>query len=118
MSANFTYVEHTYGMLRQMWREFNAEQFIRLVDKLRLKLDAIFGSSLETVRNKNRGKGYLNTFPDFLNCLIKGTRHPLAGPCEVDLNLAAPAVDQLWGTVSEVINFVNEVARPLMKNWV
>jgi hypothetical protein len=109
--------EHTYGMLRQMCRRFNAEQFIRLVDKLRLKLDVIFGSSLKTVCNKNRGKGYLSTFPDFLNCLIKGTRHPSAGPCEVDLDLAAPAVDQLWGTVSEVINIINEVARPLMKKF-
>jgi hypothetical protein len=70
--------KHTYGMLRQMCHEFNAEQFIRLVDKLWLKLDAIFGSNLETVCNKSRCKGYLNTFPVFLNCLIKGAKHPLA----------------------------------------
>jgi hypothetical protein len=56
-------------------------------------LDAIFGSNLETVCNKSRCKGYLNTFPGFLNCLIKGTKHPWAGPCEVDLN--KPAVHQL-----------------------
>jgi hypothetical protein len=105
--------EHTYGMLRQMCRKFNAEQFIRLVDKLRFKLDAIFGSNLETVCNKSRCKGYLNTFLDFLNCLIKGAKHPLAEPCEVDLS--KPAVHQLWGTVSEVINVVNEVACPFMK---
>ncbi len=108
--------EHTYGMLRQMCREFNAEQFILLVDKLRLKLDAIIGSNLEMVCNKSRCKGYLNTFPDFLNCLIKGAKHPLAGPCEVDLNKLA--VHQLWGTVSEVINVVNEVARPFIKKLV
>ncbi len=77
--------EHTYGMLRQMCREFNVEQFICLVDKLRLKLDAIFGSNLETVCNKSRCKGYLNTFPDFLNCLIKGAKHPLAGQGHVRL---------------------------------
>ncbi len=105
--------EHTYGMLRQMCCEFNAEQFIHLIDKLRLKLDAIFGSNLETVCNKSRCKGYLNTFPDFLNCLIKGAKHPLAGPSKVDLN--KPAVHQQWGTVSEVINVVNKVARPFME---
>jgi hypothetical protein len=108
--------EQTYGMLRQMCHEFNAEQLIHLIDKLQLKLDAIFGSNLETVCNKSRCKRYLNIFPDFLNCLIKGAKHPLAGPCEVNLN--KPAVHQLWGTVSEVINVVNEVAHPFMKKMV
>ena len=103
--------EYTYGMLWQMCWKFNAEQFIHLLDKLRLKLDAIFCNNFETACNRNKVNGYINTFADFLNCLIKSTKHPLVGPCVVDLN--RPAVTKLWGTVNKVINVVNEVACPL-----
>ena len=96
--------------------EFNAELSVHLVDKLWLKLDAIFCNNLETACNRNKVNGYLNTFPDFLNCLIKGTKHPLVGPCKVDLN--RPGVTQLRGMVSKVINIVNEVACPFMKKMV
>lgn len=34
--------EHTFGMVRQMSREFTILQFIRLVDKVALRLDALF----------------------------------------------------------------------------
>jgi hypothetical protein len=105
--------EHTYGMLWQMLREFNTEQFIRLVDKLRICLDAIFESELLTSRNQS--KGYLASFPDFVKSLMSGSKHPLAGPFDVDLSKAA--VDQLWDKVNEVINTVNRVCRPLLKKF-
>ena len=34
--------EHSYGILRQILREFTVEQFICLVDKMKLEMDAIF----------------------------------------------------------------------------
>jgi hypothetical protein len=44
-----------------------------------------------------------------------GSKHPLAGP--VDVDLSKPAVTQLWNEVSEVINTVNEVCRPLLEKF-
>ena len=96
-----------------MLREFNSEHFVRLVDKLRIKLNAIFKSELLT--NHNKSKGYLASFPDFVKSLMMGSKHPLAGP--VDVDLSKPAVTQLWNEVSEAINTVNKVCRPLLEKF-
>jgi hypothetical protein len=99
--------------LRQMLQEFNSEQFVRLVDMLRIKLNAIFESELLT--NCNKSKGYLASFPHFVKSLMMGSKHPLAGP--VDVDLSKPAVSQLWNEVSGVINTVNKVCRPLLEKF-
>jgi hypothetical protein len=98
-----------------MLREFNAEQLIRLIDKLQIKLDAIFQSGLLTVRNKSKGKGYNASFPDFVKCLIEGSKNPMAGTVDVDLR--TPAVYQLWASACEVINEVNRVCRPFLEKF-
>ncbi len=103
--------KHTYGMLRQMLQEFNSEQFVWLVNKLRIKLNAIFERELLT--NRNKSNWYLASFPDFVKNLMMGSKHPLVGP--VDVDLSKTAVTQLWNEVSEVINTVNKVCRPLLE---
>eukprot|EP00956_Cyclotella_meneghiniana_P024679 scaffold49857_cov71-Cyclotella_meneghiniana.AAC.11 len=69
--------EHTYGMLRQILREFTVEQLIYLVNKATLE---------ECVK------------------IVKevSTKMPKGGPIEVDLS--SPAVNKLWDNVRRIMN--------------
>ena len=81
-----------------MLREFTVEQLIRLVDKLKLQMDAIFSSDLATSWNN---KGYQQSFSDFVKSLMSAaSKVPPSGPVNVDL--METAVNQfarllIWG---------------------
>ncbi len=62
--------EHTYGALRKILQEFTVEQPIHLVDKLQLKMDAIFAGNLATSQTKNLA-GYQKMFPEFISSVKK-----------------------------------------------
>jgi hypothetical protein len=102
--------EHLYGIFRMMLREFNVEQFIRIVQKAEIKMRAIFESNLVTSRSKTSFKGYQETLEEFLESL-KG-EIDMAGPVEVDLS--KPAVTQLWEEVRGVIEATNSWMIPFL----
>ena len=56
--------EHFYGLLRQMLREFKTDELVHLVNKLMLKVNALFKGNLVPRRSSVGQKGYLSTFPD------------------------------------------------------
>ena len=60
--ANTEQREHSYSILRQILREFTVEQLIRLVDRMKLKMDAIFASDLVLPRKE---RGHISTSPEY-----------------------------------------------------
>ena len=105
--------EHTYGMLRMLLREFTVVDVNDLVNKIRLKMNAIFGGNL-VVDRSNTMKGYTGTLPDFLASSRAGNMEELtAGPVHVDLE--SLAVNQLWNKVSQMFKMVNSVMMPFLK---
>ena len=107
--------EHTYAAIRGIIREFTIEQLVQIVEKLNLKMEAIFNGNLATSRSNTGGSGYQQTFPDFINSLRAATIEvcPLVGPVEVDLDDIA--VTQLWDDVASVIRSVNRFMKPFLK---
>jgi hypothetical protein len=87
--------EHTCGGWRQLLREFNMEQLIRIVWKHNVKLNAIFESNLVTARSGSSFSGYAQTFPQFPAALQGGASNDATGPVTVDLDSDIAAVDQL-----------------------
>ena len=105
--------EHVYGMLRMLLREFTVVDVNDLVNKIRLKMNAIFGGNL-VVDRSNTIKGYSGTLPDFLASSWAGNMEELtAGPVHVDLE--SLAVNQLWNKVSQMFKMVNSVMMPFLK---
>ena len=104
--------EDTYGIWRQIQREFTLEQLIGIFDKQLLKVNAIFESGLSF--SKAHAKGYLKTFPDYANSLkTASAKQPPSGPVEVDLEDVA--VTQVWAEVQRVIVTVNRIMKPFLK---
>ena len=64
--------EHFYGLLRQMLREFKTDELVHLVNKLMLKVNALFKGNLVPRRSSVGQKGYLSTFPDWLEHMRAG----------------------------------------------
>jgi hypothetical protein len=106
--------EHTYGEWRQLLREFNIEQLIRIVRKHNVKLNAIFESNLVTATSGSSFSGYAQTFPQFLAALQGGASNNVAGPVTVDLDCDIAAVDQLWDEVHGVIDATNTWMEPFL----
>ena len=92
-------------------RKFNMDHFIHIVQKTNIRIDAIFQSGLVTSRSKSTFKGCQNTFSDFLDSMIAGSK--MGGPIDVDRNEIA--VHQLWGEVSGIIVAVNSCMLPFLK---
>lgn len=107
--------EHVYGMVRTIRREFTVEQFVDIVNKIAIRMNAIFESGLATSRN--RGKGYSATFNNFIETTknAASSNSPPSGPVEVDLT--QPAIKQLWDEVRHVINRVNEKMLPFLAKF-
>ena len=58
--------EHAYGMWRQILREFNMEQIVRISDKQRLKMKSILESNILTSSSTSDFNGHQETYPDFV----------------------------------------------------
>ena len=94
-------------------REFTVVDVNDLVNKVRLKMNAIFGGDLAVDRS-NTIKGYSGTLPDFLASSQAGSMEEIvAGPVSVDLNYDAKT--QLWGEVNKVMRLVQSVMVPFLK---
>ena len=106
--------EHSYGAWRMLLREFNMEQLLRIVEKSKIKLDAIFESGLVTSRSKTYFKGYQQTYPEFIESLVASSNGgiSMSGPVNVDLNM--PAVDQLWDEVKGVMEVTTAWMKPFL----
>ena len=64
--------EHFYGLLRQLLREFKVDELVHLVNKLMLKVNAIFKGNLVPRRSPGASKGYLSIFPEWLKHMKDG----------------------------------------------
>jgi hypothetical protein len=105
--------EHTYGCWRVIQSDFTLEQLIGIVDKSKIRSDAIYSSGLVTARGNSTLKGYLSTFREFVeNLKSAAAKKPPGGPVNVDVN--EKAVDQLWDEVQGVINAVNAWMIPFL----
>ena len=105
--------EHFYGSLRQILREFTAEQLIRIVAKQELRMNATFEGHLLTSRSAGL-KGYQQTYAEFISTIKTAAENkPPVGP--VDVDLATPAVTQLWPRVKDIINRVNRIMKPFLQ---
>ena len=60
--------EHFYGLLRQLLCEFK----VHLVNKLMLKVHAMFKGNIVPRRSPGASKGYLSTFPEWLKRMKDG----------------------------------------------
>ena len=58
--------EHTYGCWRVILPDFTIEQLIGIVDKNKIRFDAIFGSGLVTAQSSCTLKGFLGPFCEFV----------------------------------------------------
>ena len=58
--------EHTYGCWRVIQSDFNLEQLVRIVDKSKIRSDAIYTSGLLTARSNCALKGYVSIFCEFV----------------------------------------------------
>ncbi len=107
--------EHTFGMYHMILREFNMEQFIHIMRKSLIRLDAIFESDL--VASRSMGfKGYHGLFPDFLAALrVKKSNYDDAGKVEVNIN--NPVVGQLWDEVMGLLAFTRSVMVPFLQKF-
>jgi hypothetical protein len=77
--------EHTHGMWQMMLREFNVEQLIRIVQKLMIKLDCIFESSLLLSWSNAGLYGYQETMSGFIKSMLAThAREECCGPVNVD----------------------------------
>ena len=72
--------EHFYGMLRQMLREFTAEELVHLCNKVQQKVNALFAGNLVPNRS-NIGSGYMPTFPEWLESMRAGRYVYYIGYC-------------------------------------
>ena len=72
-------------------RELKMEQLIRILQKTNICFDAIFQRGLITSRSKSTFRGYQNTFSNFLDSMIAGSK--MAGHVDIDVN--ETAVNQL-----------------------
>lgn len=103
--------EHTYGMLRQILREFTVEQLIYLVNKVNKITKAIYEGGLVPPVND---KGYQATLEEYVKIVKEAsTKMPKGGPIEVDLS--SPAVNQLWDSVRRIMNTTSSALRPFLK---
>jgi hypothetical protein len=108
--------EHTYGCWRVILPDFTIEQLIGIVDKNKIRFDAIFGSGLLTAQSSCTLKGYLGTFCEFVESLKKAAiSPPSSGP--VDVNYSSPAIDQLWDHVKGVITACNSWLKPFLDRF-
>ncbi len=106
--------EHTYSCWCVIQSDFNLEQLVRIVDKSKIRSDAIYKSGLLTARSNCTLKGYLSTFREYVdNLKSAAATRPPGGPVDVDEN--EQAVDQLWDEVQGVINAVNSWIVPFLK---
>ena len=87
--------EHTCGCWRMIQSDFNMEQLTRIVDKIRIRFDAIYNSGLVTARSNCTLKGYLSTFREFVESLKGAAASTNLSVGPVDVDLMSPAVDQL-----------------------
>ena len=71
--------EHTYGMWRMIFREFNMEHLIRFFQKNNFRTGCIFESDLAVSRSNTTFKCYQSKFSDFSESLKRGlsTSRPL-----------------------------------------
>eukprot|EP00956_Cyclotella_meneghiniana_P011701 scaffold16470_cov61-Cyclotella_meneghiniana.AAC.12 len=103
--------EHTYGMLRQILREFTVEQLIYLVNKVNKITKAIYEGGLVPPVND---KGYQATLDEYVKIVKEASaKMPKGGPIEVDLS--SPAVNQLWDNVRRIMNTTSSKLRPFLK---
>eukprot|EP00956_Cyclotella_meneghiniana_P010341 scaffold14318_cov102-Cyclotella_meneghiniana.AAC.1 len=103
--------EHTYGMLRQILREFTVEQLIYLVNKVNKITKAIYEGGLVPPVND---KGYQATLDEYVKIVKEASaKMPKGGPVEVDLS--SPAVNQLWDNVRRIMNTTSSKLRPFLK---
>ena len=64
--------EYFYGLLCQLLREFKVDELMRLVNKLMLKVNAMFKGNLVPRRSPGASKGYLSIFPEWLKHMKDG----------------------------------------------
>jgi hypothetical protein len=103
--------EHTYGMLRQILREFTVEQLIYLVNKVNKITKAIYEGGLVPPVND---KGYQATLDEYVKIVKEASaKMPKGGPIEVDLS--SSAVNQLWDNVRRIMNTTSSKLRPFLK---
>lgn len=106
--------EHTYGCWRMTQSDFNLEQLIGIVDKTKIRFDAIYSSGLVTARSNCTLKGYLSTFREYVETLKQAaSKQPSSGPVVIDDSKAA--VHQLWDEVKGVIEAVNTYMKPFLQ---
>ena len=105
--------KQTYGIMRQLKREFIVADSIYLIVKLRVKTDSLFRGSLGA-DCFNSFKGYSDTFPAFLPSLkVGGISELKAGPVHVELKF--PVVSQIWSEVKTVLQLVNGAMKLFLK---
>ena len=76
-------------------------------------MNATFEGNLLTSRCTGL-KGYQQTYAEFISTIKTAAENkPPVGP--VDVDLATPAVTQLWPRVKEIINTVNRVMKPFLQ---
>lgn len=104
-------VEHTFGMLRQMIREFSTLEFAQLFEKLNRRLKQMYKHSFNPSRDPQKGyqatyKGYFDYTMDTSDAMMEGTVNLLSGGDFV--------VNQLWKSVSGVISFSSKLMKELL----
>ncbi len=89
------------GMWRTMSssREFNMDQFIRIVQKTNIKTNAIFSSQLKTCWSKDRLAGYQSTFEEYVESSRNDNANDKQCHGSVHVSLDKSAVSSLWDEV-------------------
>ena len=106
-------VEHIFGILHTMIREFKPMEFVQLIEKTTFWLNLIFRNGFVTSCDPQ--KGYASNFTDFIG-ISRDERPPVMdGSVEIYTNFY-PVVEQLWGAVDEVMSYTSRLIEPLFNN--
>ena len=105
-------LEHFFGNLRQMIREFTVLEFSQLAEKFSRRLKMMFQNSFRPSREP--GKGYMASFEDWV---LKFGTDTSVGSMEGAVHLQKDGdsvAAQLWSTVSKMITFSSDLMRKLL----
>jgi hypothetical protein len=104
-------VEHTFGQLRTMIREFTTLEFAQLYEKLIRRLEKMYKFGFNPSRDPN--KGYSSTFRNYFKYSV-ATKQPLMeGTVQLLMNGDFVA-KQLWSAVNELINYSSTLMTPFL----
>ena len=105
-------VEHFFGQLRTMIREFTSMEFAQLVEKLIRRLEKMYKYGFSSSRDPQ--KGYSATFRNYFNYSVDESQALMEGTVEI-LQDGDYVANQLWPTVSELIEYSSNLMEPFLR---